>query len=238
MAKVDQDSWSRYLALWAMILFPCLLGLGSWQLQRATTKESLLAADLQYQQLAPVSLAEVFEPASGLLVHLDGHFDERRAFLLDNRTRGGRAGYEVLSPFRLADGTWRVLVNRGWTPASPYRQVLPEIRPVEGRTAVQGRLHFPVQPLVLAHRREPASGWPRVVQKVDMEILASQLGPGAPLFPHVVRLDADSPGAYEAQWEELSTPISAQRHRAYALQWFAMAAALLILYDFATRRSS
>ena len=59
-------------------------------------------------------------------ISVAGRWDAARQFLLDNRTRDGRAGYEVLTPLQLDDGRW-LIVNRGWVSFSGYRERLPDI---------------------------------------------------------------------------------------------------------------
>jgi len=52
-----------------------------------------------------------------------------------------------------------------------------------------------------------------------------------------VRLDAGTPGVFVRDWPVIST--TPEKHRAYAVQWFAMAAMLLALHlYYSTRRDS
>ena len=47
-------------------------------------------------------------------------------------------------------------------------------------------------------------------------------------FPYVVRLTPDSAGALLADWPLINT--RPEKHTAYAVQWFLMALALLLLF--------
>ena len=56
-----------------------------------------------------------------------GQYEPGHQFLLDNMSHGGRAGYQVLTPFRLEDGRL-LLVNRGWLPLpDERRERLPDL---------------------------------------------------------------------------------------------------------------
>lgn len=101
--------------LFVVFFLPLLLGLGSWQMQRAEEKRELQSLiDLGQAQL-PTSLRSVqAEPSMHWRpVRLQGSFDAERVWLLDNRTRGGQAGVEVLQLFSDQSGQ-ELVVNRGW----------------------------------------------------------------------------------------------------------------------------
>ena len=56
---------------------------------------------------------------------------------------------------------------------------------------------------------------------------------GVTLFPRELRLDVDQPAGFRRDWPVVN--VSPQKHKGYAVQWFTMAAALLL---FAVFRSS
>ncbi len=214
-------------AVLVLTLLPLLMSLGFWQLARATTKEQALAAfDLQRSApplpLAAVDLSDA-SPLTGRRVELRGHYLPANAFFLDNRVFRGHVGYELLMPF--ADASGRIaLVNRGWLQAPPTRDKLPPIATPDEALVLQGRLYFP------GTAKRPAlyatAGWPSVVQAIDVEALAAQAGVQA--FPYLVLLDPGQPGVTEADWPHVN--MSPARHRAYAVQWFLLAAGLLVVF--------
>ncbi len=51
---------------------------------------------------------------------------------------------------------------------------------------------------------------------------------GGKLFPFPIRIDAGEPGALAVNWQVVN--MSPQMHQGYAVQWFAMAAVLLVFY--------
>jgi cytochrome oxidase assembly protein ShyY1 len=115
-----------------------------------------------------------------------------------------------------------LLVGYGWLAAGATRAQLPDIPPAPAQVRWVGYLYrVPGKPLVLG-REEPA-GWPQVVQQIDQAQLERRLN--HPLFPDVVRLES-SPGL-DTGWTMVN--LTPEQHLGYAVQWFALAAALAIL---------
>lgn len=218
------------LLVFSGVFLPMLLSLGFWQLNRAEEKQVLLN---QWQQEAedlawPDMVSD--ELAAGRPVTLTGMYGSRN-WLLDNRTRDGVPGYEVLTEFRPVEGP-PVVVNRGWVQAPRTRDQLPDIETPEGIFTLEGRLSdYPVPP-VLVDQSTGNGQWPRRVQSLP-EKAARQEIPDLP--GKIVRLSGKrQPGAYRADWEpDLMGP---QTHYGYATQWFALAMALTILTVVASYR--
>jgi len=222
---------------WQLMVFsgaflPLLVCLGIWQLNRAEEKQILLE---QWQQEAQ-NLGWPEQVASGLdngrPVTVTGLFGEH-SWLLDNRTRDGRAGYEVLTDFYPLQGP-PVLVNRGWIAAPRTRDELPDVFPPEGIFSLTGRISPYPEPPVLSGDSTPAEGWPRRVQTLPVSVARAEI---AQLPSAVIRLqDGDEPGAYRADWKpDLMGP---QTHYGYATQWFALALVLAILTVVASYRKT
>lgn len=222
------------ITLLSAILVPLMVALGFWQLQRASEKAGLSAAWEMRQQGAPLPIAELWDAAAAELayrpVSLQGHFLEREYVLLDNRILGGRFGYEVIGIVKLHATDELVLVNRGWIAGDPARLELPQVPPVSGQVDLTGTVYVaPGSPYLLAEQQlQP--GWPKVLQAVEMDKLSTaleELGAGT-VFPYTVRLAQGQPGALQVDWQVVN--VSPEKHRAYAAQWFTMAAVLFIFY--------
>lgn len=220
------------LLLFAGLFLPVLIGLGIWQLGRADEKQLQLK---QWEQQAE-DLGWSEQTSRGLTpgrpVTLRGQYSDT-TWLLDNRTRDGAPGYEVLTLFYPDDGP-PVVVNRGWIQAPRTRASLPDVSIPVGEVEIRGRMGtFPVPP-VLADSREQRDGWPRRVQALP-ESLASEQEPDVASL--VVKLSVrGQPGAYQADWEpDLMGP---QTHYGYAFQWFSLAVALVILTVVASYRKT
>lgn len=220
------------LLLFAGLFLPLLVSLGLWQLDRAAEKQQQLQ---QWQQQAghldwPQQLAAGLAP--GQPVTLSGHYSER-TWLLDNRTRDGVPGYEVLTLFYPEEGQ-PVVVNRGWLRAPRTRDELPPVATPSGKVVIAGRLAGFPEPPVLADPTVGEGRWPRRVQALPATLAARE---AADLTPLLVKLSgAEQPGAYRADWApDIMGP---QTHYGYAFQWFSLAVALVILTMVASYRKT
>lgn len=203
------------LTLFAWLLLPVLVSLGFWQLRRAEEKTVISASidsrlSAQPQDPAELERLQIYTP-----VRLLGHYQEEILYL-DNRTRKGRVGYEVLQVFLSGNQRW--LVNRGWVAGGTDRSQLPEVQWPSVVTVITGFL-YPVSEKGNAAERGAR------IQQVD-RALTSHLKLAQAGWS--IRLSADSATALVTDWQLISSP--AQRHTAYALQWFTMAVVLLLMW--------
>ncbi|MDX1299445.1 MAG: SURF1 family protein [Pseudomonas sp.] len=211
-----------------LLMFPCLIALGFWQLARADEKRDLLAAHQAQQLVAPISIDELEQHPNPAYtrVQLQGFFDAQHPLLLDNRTRDGKAGVEVLQPFYdQASGLW-LLLNRGWLPW-PDRRVMPIFATPDTPLRLQATVYVPLGEAFQLQGELPATGWPRLVSEVKPNALWQQLGRAG--LSYEVRLQP-GPASFQSDWPVVA--MSSDKHIGYAVQWFALAAALLGLYTY------
>jgi cytochrome oxidase assembly protein ShyY1 len=217
-----------------LLLVPLTLSLGFWQLERAEEKRLLLLQHEQQQMAPPVAVETlaVEQVVANQPVVLIGHFDNSKTWLLDNRMHQGKPGYDVVSPFVIETSGLVVLLNRGWVPGDIRRQSLPTIDVINGQQLIQATVYqSPGKPVTLA-AEVTQTAWPKVIQQLDWDYVKQDVT--EPLFPHLLRIEPFSPGAYVAEWVVVN--IQPQKHTAYAVQWFTMAGVLLLL--FITRSSN
>lgn len=208
------------LTLVAALLFAAL---GKWQIERAAEKR-ILAAEFAATGIAvPLPAAGVEAPRYQLVL-ARGHYDAEHQFLLDNRTRDGRAGVEVLTPLLLADGG-AIIVNRGWLSFGDDRTTLPAVPVAIDPRRVTGRLDRLPRPSIELESA-PGTGWPRLVSFPHTAELASMLG--RDLRPNQILLDAAEPDGYARDWRLPGT--TPMRHLGYAVQWFAFAATAVAIW--------
>ncbi len=147
---------------------------------------------------------------------------------MDNRQRDGQVGFEVVTPFQLSDDTV-LLVNRGWVAGERNRNALPDPAVPEGEVTLFGDWWAPSEHPLLDGERS-SEGWPKIILAIEPEAMAKSLG--EPLGKHYVKLDDGSPGALVTDWRQYE--ISAAKHLGYAVQWFAMALAVLLWFVLTT----
>jgi len=219
--------WNLWFTLLVLAVLPVTISAGFWQLGRADEKQASLAQLNASLAKAPVALKELDVAAENFRrVKLEGEWAEP-LFLLDNRTRSGRVGYEVIGLFEETSGQ-QVLVNRGWIAAGNDRSKLPLIERPVGNQPVTGYLYMSLQPVVF-EQQSWVQEWPERIQAIDLPLIEQRLA--TTLYPYVVRIDAESPIAYLADWRvEAKGPAM---HMGYAVQWFAMSLTVMILFLFA-----
>lgn len=217
-----------------LVLLPVLVGLGFWQLQRAGEKQALAEAYAQRQRAQPVGLQALWQASPAELayrrVEVSGSFDPQRYLLLDNRIRDGRFGYEVIALLRLSGSDRSVLVNRGWVAGDPSRRTLPRLEQPAGSHTLTAEVYVaPGDPYVLGE--QPLEGsWPLVLQALEMDKLEPALEQRlqTDLFSRSLRVMPGDPVALEAGWPLVN--VSPAKHTGYAVQWFSMAAALVVVF--------
>lgn len=224
------------LTLFSLLLFPALVSLGFWQLDRAEEKVALAAAEQARSVQRAQSLASLLSdsrPAELAFtpVELRGRFHPEWSVLKDNQLREGRYGVDVLGLFYDEDAQRWALLNRGWVLADPARRSLPAIEIPAGEITVQAAVYMPPgDPYTLAPENTESLEWPLLAQDPSDPLLQQAIATalGAELFPLELRLAPDQPGGFRRDWPLVNS--SPAKHRGYALQWFTMAAALLVLF--------
>jgi len=213
-------------SLLVALLLPGLLWLGVWQLQRGEEKRQLLASFEARRQAQPISLEQLepmLDPASRR-VQLRGFLDSEHSLLLDSRIRDGQAGVELLQPFYdQPSGLW-VLLNRGWLPW-PDRRTPPRFETPEGMLQLTAWVYVAPAAGMNLGAGTASEGWPRLITRVEADSLWQQLGRGGLSFE--TRLQP-GPASYRVDWPVVA--MSPSKHLGYAVQWFALAAALLGLF--------
>lgn len=225
------SSQSLFSPHWWLLLCATLLvsavttRLGLWQLGRAAQKEQAHAQVLAQAQLPALHTQDLLSPSAGQdnlerRVALDGEWLSQWTVYLENRTMQGRAGFWVFTPLRLsADRV--VLVQRGWVTRDLVQSdKLPSIETPQGRVHVQGRWVAPPSVMVeLSPSQKLAQqGFQSLRQNIDMPAFARETG--LTFVANVLQTGEPSQGLMRDWPAHLS---GADKNRAYALQWFALA---------------
>ena len=215
----------------AVLAIASFSSLGAWQSRRAVEKQAMLDASARVLALRdPVSSAQAFAAARARDYDwyvARGGFAARAPMLLDNQMRGGRVGVRVYRIFYPDDGG-ELLVELGWLAVAGDR-VLPQIAPADpGPMELRGLLAPPPSPgLILGEAMVPGGdAW--LMTRIDLPAVKRSVGhPGLPLAPRVLRLDPALPLGYDRDLQLLTNTLSPDKHRGYALQWFALALTVL-----------
>lgn len=224
--------WMTILTLVGVLLFAQL---GRWQWHRAEEKRALAAAFIAgatdfSSELGTRSTAKL-PRYTQLRAH--GRYEAGHQFLLDNMSHAGRAGYQVLTPFRLDDGRL-LLVNRGWVPLpGGARDMLPDITvSAVGEINIGGRIdELPVAGLAAGRAPPTTDGlWPKRTSFPSMAQLGNALG--QVVEARQLLLAAGESQGYMRDWQDASAGFPPERHVSYAVQWWGLGALSLFLYLF------
>ncbi len=223
-------------AFWPTVAFvlvmALLLSLALWQMDRAQAKQALvekraageIAAPIRLSGATQLTAADRYRPAN-----VTGRFDTGQQWLLDNRIFRGQAGYHVFTPF-IPHGENRpsLLVNRGWVSVGETREFLPQLAVPERSVTLHGRLDSPASVALVLGVPPLESIEDRVrVQALDIAALAEARG--LSLLKYALVIDEGEPGALQYDWSPIP-PMGPEKHLGYAVQWFGLAVALLIIY--------
>lgn len=216
----------RALTVFVVLMFPTVVSLGVWQLNRADEKEALEAA--YFDQLG----SQVHEPGREVeafsRLALKGEYGPHQ-YLVDNQVLQGQVGYWVLQLFVAQEGK-RYIVNRGWVAAPPSRAEVPEVETPSGVVDIVV-LAWPQMglPPVLDSDEWPEGNKIRV-QRRDLDQMATR----SDALPIEMRLEAGSPGVFRAAPIDLE--FGRERHIGYAVQWFGLGVVLIIGWIVVYRR--
>ena len=218
-----------FIVLVTLLVFAILVKLGLWQLERATEKLSLqhalevkqAAAPLTYPQL--LALGET-ESLTGYRLSVTARPVDAPIILLDNQVYDGRVGYLAYQVMGVQENGPRLLVELGFIAGGPDRRQLPHLDRLSAPISLDGRVYQkstnPLSEQLLAE-----TGDPMRIQNLNLPELAERLK--FSLAPAILQPQVIPGSDLPHPWQPI--PLSAQKHHGYAIQWFSMAGAFLLL---------
>ncbi len=219
------------IAIAALVAIGVTGRLGFWQLDRARQKTDLQALIDARRHLPPLAQRDLAHDDRGAAeqhqrqVTVRGRWLSAATVYLDNRSQDGQAGFIVVTPLLLTEGD-AVLVQRGWTPRHRLdRSRLVPLATPQGPIDLIG-IAAPPPYRVYSFGGEDHG---LIRQNLDLAEFAREIR--VPLRPLSIE-QLDAPGAEPDGLQRRWPPPTADvyKHRAYALQWFALAALVGGLY--------
>lgn len=215
-----------------LIALAILLGLGTWQMERLAWKEGLLASIAERRATPPADLAAIEalakagEDVDYRTVRVTGTYlnNKERHFFA---TYGGRTGYYVYTPLQLADDQI-VLVNRGFVTFEAKEPEMRKLGQLTGEQTVTGlsRAKLLAKPSWAVPDNDIAKN---IFYWKDLDVMASSTGlDPAKVVPFFIDADATphEGGMPIGGVTQFDLPNS---HLQYALTWYGLAAALVII---------
>jgi surfeit locus 1 family protein len=206
-----------------------LVALGVWQLQRLEWKSRLIAERATAVAAAPVSPPQTLAEARTLEFHrvtVEGAFLHDKEILRNAIAAKGDAGFDVLTPLREAAGRI-VFVNRGFVPTELKDRATRPTGQLAGTVRVSGLLRVPPQEKpgwFIPDNRPDRNAW----FWIDLPAMAAADGL-ANVAPFYIDADTEpNPGGWPKGGV---TPLALPNdHLQYAITWFSLAAALVVIY--------
>jgi surfeit locus 1 family protein len=240
------------MAVAAVVLFWVFMMLGTWQVQRRAWKLDLIARVDQRVHAAPVSPPSPAEwpqvtaaNSEYRHVRVTGTFLNDSETLVQALTELG-AGYWVLTPLRVADGTL-LMVNRGFVPPERRDRAAHEAGAATASATVTGLLRITEPKGSFLRRNDPAKGlW--YSRDVGAIAAARGLSRVAPYFIDEEASEADGQRIPDASGVTAGEVVGASRtaqasaapiggltviafrntHLTYAITWYGLALMVLV----------
>ncbi len=208
----------------AAILF--FTRLGFWQLHRAEEKTQMLTAQARLAKGKPMKWkAGMAMPGQYQRITVVGTFMPE-IMLLDNQHYQHQFGYNVLTPLLLASGNI-LLVDRGWIAGDITRQRFPDPSVPAAEIQVRGTAYYPsAKHWVLGEEIERKRPNLTIIERINTPLIGHFLH--KKVYPFIIRLDKEEAHGYIREWPVVA--MSPERHYAYALQWFAIAFVVFLLF--------
>lgn len=213
-----------------LLLFPILLRLGFWQLDRAEEKQQIQLLFEQRGQISALQLKGDLEITDNLKyrrVAVSGRYDTSHQILLDNKVHNQTVGYHVLTPLKINNSNKAVLVNRGWVKGNFDRRVLPEIKTPPEKLEINGVISIPSGNIFTdSEYNRDGNIWPAVYQWIDFKDI--EKASGLDILPLIIRQAPEDAHGYVRVWSKVN--LKPEKSTSYAVQWFTLAFALLVIY--------
>lgn len=209
--------------------------LGQWQAGKAERRQAEIREHTERAQHAVYRLGAQqveAETLRGMPVTVRGHFEPDHRFFVDNRLQDGKPGLHLVMPLRIEGSETRVLVNRGWIAWPDRSSDLPSVLTPTGEIEINGVADVPSgKKFFLMPEHEDAN--PALWTRLDPERFEkAYTGVLQPVV--VLQSDVGATDTLVRKWPPPEDRVA--MHQSYSMQWFGMAAALLIFYGVASLR--
>lgn len=225
--KKYRMQFKKSFFLFCLFFFILSLVLGVWQIKRFEFKKNII--DTYQNRLNEIPTPFMFVSNSGnsqfQSISVEGEYLNELTFFIQDRIYKGESGFEVFTPLRIKNNDKLLLVDRGWIKKSKHQTLdLPQIKDkqsIVGYIKYVDEYQFILGNNILAPEKKPL-----MMQKLDIKELSRITD--RMFYPYVLRLDPAMENGFVRDWVISVTP--PERHRMYAIQWFALAIVLIIAY--------
>jgi len=222
-------SFKLKILIFAIIFAPLTFSLGVWQVNRANEKIEIienydkllfsdpLVLDNDHKNWQPIKTSGKFED---LIVYED------------NAILDGKAGYKIYHLFKNLDSSY-IFVHRGFRERNRIKNNLPVVEVPEGFQNLEGKVLRRANNSFVQNIQESD---PRIIQEFDLSYLKERYSSleNKDIYVYLFNLQEED----EMKFSSIEKPVnmSSSKHIGYAIQWFGLCLALIILTIYAYRR--
>ena len=225
------NNFKSKILIFAIIFVPITISLGIWQIERADEKKLIIANYDKLLVSAPVELQKNQTLDNWQPVETTGIYQDLVVYE-DNAINSGKAGFKVYHLFLNGDGTL-VFIHRGFIERNLIKNNLPKIDIPVGKKLIKGTTLFKQNNTFIKNVEESDS---RIIQEFSTSVLIEKFPILKDRYLHPFLFNLDIRDVDKYQSIEKPVNMSASKHIGYAIQWFGLCAALIILTIYAYRK--
>ena len=225
------NNFKSKILIFAIIFVPITISLGLWQIERANEKKVIISNYDKLLVSTPIALQKEQPPENWQPIETVGTYQDLVIYE-DNAINSGKAGFKVYHLFQNGDGTF-MFVHRGFIERNLIKNNLPRIDTPVGKKNIKGTTLFKQNNTFVKNIEESDI---RIIQEFYTSVLIERFPILKDRYLHPFLFNLDVRDADKFQPIEKPVNMTASKHIGYAIQWFGLCAALIILTIYAYRR--
>tara|TARA_B100000424_G_scaffold23708_1_gene16804 strand:- start:1476 stop:2165 length:690 start_codon:yes stop_codon:yes gene_type:complete len=225
------NNFKSKILIFAIIFVPITISLGLWQIERANEKKVIISNYDKLLVSTPIALQKEQPLENWQPIETVGAYQDLVIYE-DNAINSGKAGFKVYHLFQNGDGTF-IFVHRGFIERNLIKNNLPRIDTPVGKKNIKGTTLFKQNNTFVKNIEESDI---RIIQEFNTSVLIERFPILKDRYLHPFLFNLDVRDADKFQPIEKPVNMTATKHIGYAIQWFGLCAALIILTIYAYRR--
>ena len=225
------NNFKSKILIFAIIFVPITISLGLWQIERANEKKVIISNYDKLLVSTPIALQKEQPLENWQPIETVGAYQDLVIYE-DNAINSGKAGFKVYHLFQNGDGTF-IFVHRGFIERNLIKNNLPRIDTPVGIKNIKGTTLFKQNNTFVKNIEESDI---RIIQEFNTSVLIERFPILKDRYLHPFLFNLDVRDADKFQPIEKPVNMTATKHIGYAIQWFGLCAALIILTIYAYRR--
>ena len=225
------NNFKSKILIFAIIFVPITISLGLWQIERANEKKVIISNYDKLLVSTPITLQKEQPLENWQPIETVGAYQDLVIYE-DNAINSGKAGFKIYHLFQNGDGTF-MFVHRGFIERNLIKNNLPRIDTPVGKKNIKGTTLFKQNNTFVKNIEESDI---RIIQEFNTSVLIERFPILKDRYLHPFLFNLDVRDADKFQPIEKPVNMTATKHIGYAIQWFGLCAALIILTIYAYRR--